>query len=239
VKIIRYFIREENLNSGEGGFMPLWIPRSAGFDPSGAANLMHDSLEHRLCDSGKPFEEVLAFGRIIALRYLPGVLRSVDGIGEELKSLVKHAEAFPGDWDLALPDPGRVELPEGSDDVHEAIKRIVKGMAKSARNDVHYGDGQAMSNTACTRAARLLRLGYLDGMRRYGGYGGCSSLGWATAAWAERNEWNVEEMSREAASGDVLRVTIDTKECGVNLRLIPDGRRLDWLRPRIHHWYTA
>jgi hypothetical protein len=239
LKIIRYFIREENLNSGMEGFIPLWVPRSAGFDPSGAAGLIHDALEHRLCDTGKPFEEVLAFGRIIALRYMPGVLSSLEGVGAELQALVRNAPDFPGDWDLALPDPGRVELPEGSDDVHDAISLLVKGMAKMARNDGNYGCGEPMSRNACTRAARLLRLGFLDGMRRYGGYSGCSSLGFATADWAERSAWLVEDMATNANNGDVLRLSIDTHYGEVKLKLIDNGQRIDWLRPRLQRWYSA
>lgn len=238
MKIIRYFIREEDQATGERGFMPLWVPRSAGFNASDARGMMHDSLEHRLCDTGKPFEEVLAFGRIIALRYLPGVIR-MQNTGHELHALVRNAPDFPGDWDLALPDPGRVELPEGSDDVHTVISAMIKEMATAARREEVSTDGPAMTDAACVRMARLLRLGFLDGMRRYGGYGGCSNLGWLADNWAESNSWRVEVMAKECNDGDVLRVTIDTQGCGVNLRLISDGRRLDWLRPRIHNWYTA
>ena len=54
MKIVRYFIHAEDQATGMHGFMPLWIPRSAGFNVSGSRSMLHDALEHALSDTGKP-----------------------------------------------------------------------------------------------------------------------------------------------------------------------------------------
>lgn len=236
MKIIRYFLREEDDATGEHGFLPLWVPKSAGFNASDARSMLHDALEHRLCDSGKAHEEVMAFGRVIALRYIPGVLHTMRHSGSELGGLITGASDFQYDWDRAIPDPGPVMLPEGSDEIHSVIRQMVKDMARSARSEE---EDMEIPSHVCTRVARLLGLGFLDAMRRYGGYSGCNSLGWATHSWAERSAKTIEALARNSNDGDVLRLVIDTDSGEVRHTLIEDGRRHGWLRQRIVRWYRA
>lgn len=239
MKIIRYFLHEEDEHSGMHGFMPLWIPRSAGFNVSGARGMIHDSLEHALSDTGKPHQEVIAFGRILALRVESGVNRgdTQESLGSELAELVSEAQDFTGDWDTTLPDPGPISVTDDQSQVRKLIRQVVDGMA--ARSGSKWFDGPPMGTLACTRAARLLGLGYLDAKRRYGGASGCNRLAWETFDWAENNTKTIDHLEQECKHGDVLRLTIDTHYGEVKTKVIHAGERLDWLRPRIHRWRTA
>lgn len=238
MKIVRYFIAGED-DTGARGFMPLWIPQSKGFNVNGSRGMIHDSLEHSLSDTGAPHQEIMAFGRILALRYEPAILATMRNTGHELHALMSNSPEFPGDWNSAIPDPGPVRMPSGTHQMRRTISDMVREVAKTGRREVDYGCGQRLSDVACTRVARWLALGYIDAQRRYGGYDGCSSLGWVADGWAERESRNIESMGADAEDGDVLCLTIDTKFGEIKTRLISDGQRLDWLRPRINHWRVA
>lgn len=239
MKIVRYFLHEEDEMTGMHGFMPLWIPKSANFNVSGSRGMIHDSLEHALSDTGKPWQEVVAFGRLLALRAETGVMHGADqaGLGSELYGLVSDAIGSSGDWSIALPDPGPVIAPDEYGATKKMISRVVDGMAKSSANSC--GDRPALTTSACVRAARLLTLGYRDAMRRFGGYSGCSRLAWNAFDWAEQNERKIDDLSLECQNGDVLRLTIDTEYAEVRHAVIRQGERFDWLRHRIRRWRTA
>lgn len=240
MKIVRYFIHEEDEMTGMHGFMPLWIPKSANFNVSGSRGMIHDSLEHALSDTGKPWQEVVAFGRILALRVETGVMRGADqaGLGPELYGLLCNSDdGFFGAWGTLLPDPGPVIAPDDYGATKKMISRVVDGMAKSSANS--HGDRPEITTSACVRAARLLTLGYRDAMRRFGGYSGCSRLAWNAFDWAEQNERKIDDLSLECQNGDVLRLTIDTEYAEVRHTVIHQGERFDWLRHRIRRWRTT
>ena len=239
MKIVRYFLHEEDEMTGMHGFMPLWIPKSAGFNVSGSPGMIHDALEHALSDTGKPWQEVVAFGRILALRVETGLNRGEvqDSLGAELAELVSEAKDFTGDWDTTLPDPGPISVTDEQNQARKLIRQVVDGMA--ARSESQWFDGPSISTLACTRAARLLGLGYLDAKRRYGGSSGCDRLAWETFGWAENNKKAIDNLELGCQNGDVLRLTIDTEYGQVRHAVIHQGERFEWLRQRIHRWRTA
>ncbi len=240
MKIVRYFLHEEDEMTGMHGFMPLWIPKSANFNVSGSRGMIHDSLEHALSDTGKPHEEVIAFGRLLALRAGTGVIHNsvVESLGFELYGLLCDSDdGFFGAWDTLLPDPGPVIAPDDGGGIKKMVSRAVDGMAKSSANSS--GDRPEITTSACVRAARLLTLGYRDAMRRFGGYSGCSRLAWNAFDWAEQNERKIDDLSLECQNGDVLRLTIDTEFAEVRHAIIYQGERFDWLRHRIRRWRTT
>lgn len=243
MRITRYFIKAEDPTVGEEGFIPLWVPRAAEFNRMNARGMMHDILEHRLCDTGKAHEEVLAFGRILALRVLPGVSIGVRGNGEEIFSMLRD-QLHERDWTNLLPDPGPVRLGQYDADAKGFIHEIVADMRKAAAYEAREcGNPQAirMATEVCTRVARLLALGYKDAVRRYGGHSGCSHIGWSAFTWADRRETQQEirYLLEEAYTEDLMRITVDTENGRVKTTLIRTEERHDWVRDRIRWWKTA
>jgi hypothetical protein len=260
MKVVRYFIHAENQETGMVGYLPLWIPRSANFDPSYELNLaLHDCLEHRLCDSGKPHEEAMAFGRLLALRVVSG---SGDGradarsLGQEFAGVMANIYQSGNDEDILKEPPkvGRIF----DEYVGEEIRILVATCAKSLRSDLDArGELEMPDPVVFTRLAHWLQIGYIDAHRRYGGARGCSDMGDVInrnrrsftrsdgAMTTEQRRFvqmagDAEDAGTEAE--ECLRITVDTDTSEVKLRAIRKGEYGHhplWLREKIRRWRTA
>jgi len=245
MKIVRYFMQHEGEDTGIKGFVPLWIPKSVGFDPMDAMGMMHDMLEHRLCDRGHYHEELMAFGRIIALRGIPGHLQRGqamppgESLGTELAGI--WADALEGrDQDL-MPAPGTTPV---ADYAEKMINNVAKALIDNAESMAHDRDQCFVPDAGFKRSARSwLRIGYLDALRRYGQQDhGCYDTGAVAFGWAENHKREINNLAEDGVEGMVLRLCFDTERMCMSYRdLTPRNDYEDfpeWLRLRIWRWNT-
>lgn len=250
MKIARYFLQHVDDETGMDGFVPLWIPRAAGFDPGTSFGLVHDMLEHRLSDQGRFHEELQALGRMTALRGIPGVemQRSYRPFEARLAMEVGTIwhdlfEAGHGHHEVAPPPPTALD---------GQAERAIQIIANDCFEHIPQGAKDECDEAAPCWAAKLrkavtgwMRIGYLDALRRYGSQDqGCWEVGHEAFYWMECNAKRIAQMSEECIPGSVLRLQFDTEELVMTDRLYepnPDhGMHMqDWLRHRVRHWRTA
>ena len=249
MKIVRYFIHTEWEDVGSCGFQPLWVPKSSNFNPSSSARLLaHDMLEHRLCDTGKMHEEVMAFGRIVALRVFPGVMksdyRSVESsLGDEIGSIWSDVVNEQCDTRCLA------KAPETAGVNHYRVEHNLKLMAANAMVSVnkHLKDHHEQHLKVHLQQEKdvlgWLRIGYLDALRRYGEQDhGCYDNGTAAFGWADSHEAKqIEEYAEdELNAGHVLRLCWDTVQLRMAHRFYEPsddyGRFPGWLRRRVWAW---
>lgn len=247
MKIIRYFITHESEETGVTGFLPLWIPKSSNFDPSDATGMVHDMLEHRLCDQGHLHEELMAFGRAIALRvatYFYGKNRgpSAEGMGSEIATAWVN-ELNSGD--LNFPHAPKT-VPIKDDFVEETIQSIAtKAMQDIATELSFYTDSKRTNPNKQLHSAMVgwMRIGYLDAVRRYKGTDhGCYEVAHSAFTWAKstRTEQTIGELINEHVENGnlVLRLCYDTDRHQMSMKdiHIKDQGFPQWLRQRIDCW---
>ncbi len=242
MKIIRYFIQHQSEESGMDGFVPLWIPKSSNFDPFGAQGMAHDMLEHRLCDKGAYFEELMAFGRAAALRGIPRhTFRSTlytpsESLGTELAGIWARVQSDNRADLPAAPETGRV-----SDHAEDFLRNMVRNFAKSVERECEDNDAEfAIDRTHIRSMLSWLRIGYLDALRRYGEQDhGCYDTGWAAFHWADCNKKRINSIGEEAL-GCVMRLCFDTDRREMRDTLIEPNRKYGifqgWLESRIRAW---
>lgn len=249
MKITRYFIQHVGEETGLDGWLPLWIPKSAGFDPfASPVGLVHDMLEHRLCDSGLFHEELMAMGRLIALRSVPGVDqgRSIYSYEESLGIEVSGAWA-QGDGDreeaTIVEPPPTAELDshvEGR--LHDLIDSCLKTLPGDLEDHCAWrGDVALDYEQFGASMLGWLRIGYRDALRRYGQQDhGCWDNGHAAFRWARSNEKRMDRELEECCPGSVLRLCWDTVQLQMDDRVLEPndkyGTHPQWLRHRIWSW---
>lgn len=258
MKIRRYFTYQESERTGELGLLPLWIPRSAEFDPNWSLlGVLHDTLDHQLRDRGLPHEEIMAFGRILATRVAHGCreVNSIDGMGAELVSLLCDVYQGENSWrhyscmDDLLPTVPRTGALDSSY-LAGNVGSIVESFARSMRNRVSGGQGDDPIDAELrptpvfyTKVASLLKIGVLDAQRRYDSRRAShvaylfdqTSDGSALGKRFRHFVADVEE-------GDIVTITIDLDECNVRWHHVERdelGRLPEWARIRQARWHSA
>lgn len=248
MKIVRYFIHNEWEDTGTCGFQPLWVPRSSNFTPSDSPRLLaHDMFEHRLCDTGKIHEEVMAFGRIVALRVNPGVIQR--GFESVESSLGAEIGSIWCDTVNDLVNAGCLKAPpETSEVTTYSVECQLRKMAEKALFSVNrdLGDrefGEQVSLGQEQDVLGWLRIGYMDALRRYGQQDhGCYETGHAVDRWTKSREAREVEQyaEQEENDGNVLRLSWDTVQLRMSHRFYEPsgdyGRFPRWLRQRIWSW---
>lgn len=246
MKIVRYFLQEEWEATGDQGFSAMWVPKACGFDPGGAMLMAHDMLEHRMMDRGRFHEELMAFGRVMALRTLPGhcergFTSPEYGMGSELSAIWADADADRNSA-LGIPDAPPTEL-----DGHPEwfITRLIAYFKDSVVTELESrhddpGDDHALTARFATAMHGWLRIGYLDALRRYGSADhGCYDVGLAMVRWYEKKRRWVERVAEEEP-GCVMRLEFDTQELRFKERIYTPnedtGAFPGWLRQKIY-WY--
>jgi hypothetical protein len=249
MKVMRRFIWADH-DTGSG-WIPVWIPRSADFNPVSAGGFFHDMLEHGLTDKGVFADECMAFGRAIALRVDPGVIQvwsgdSAHNLGRDLFDALRGSnDDYVGD--ISVPRVG--PMWEYSTSILGTIKRAVDSFSKAMREDMRdsaNGLDQAYLTTSCTRVASLLNLGYRDALRRYGGESNCASLGWSGDHFGKGAALKIPD----GEDDDILTITIDTKARGefAKVRLTStdhydevygDSQHPAWARALRAQWYRS
>ena len=245
MEITRYFIAQEDEDLGGRGWLPMWIPKAADFNTFGIVGCMHDILEHRLCDQGHFHEEVMAFGRMAVLRGLNdvhsgrGSLYSVpQSNGMELSGIFLRAD---------MPYLPQAPHTTQADEYFERhLEELMIHYAESGeiehRSNSESGDEDPFDQAHLESVKNWLRIGYRDGLRRYG-QPDHKAMDIANTAWgwAERNK-HLDILAEEVNEA-VLRVTVDTKACRVRHTCFePDreyGMHPEWLRSRIWDWRNA
>jgi hypothetical protein len=175
VKVVRRFIWEED-NNGNEGWIPMWIPRSAGFDATESMRpMLHDILEHKLCDKGTVAEECEAFGRLVAGRGVNGWIESGFrstaelSLGLELGGVCARAS----DLGSAVKGTPNIKLMQGDDsDTLDFIRSMMPGVAKAYREELgSYGIEEADESLIASDLRAVFNrmvLGARDAKRRYG-----------------------------------------------------------------------
>ena len=242
MEITRYFIAQEDEEIGGRGWLPLWIPKAAGFNTFSIVGCMHDILEHRLCDQGHFHEEVMAFGRMAVLRGLNDVH---SGAGSFYSVPQSNGMELSGIWLRAnMPDFPQAPETTPTDPYFERhLEELMLHYAESGeiehRSQSEPGDPDPFDKAHLDSVTSWLRIGYLDGVRRYG-QPDHKAMDIANTAWgwAERNKHL--DMLAEEYDESVLRVTVDTREYRVRHKVfMPDdeyGMHKEWLRRRIWDW---
>lgn len=256
MRIKRYFIMagpHENSRADQSGFHPMNVPFSAAFDPVfSVTGLLHDMLDHGANEQGLYHQEVVAFGRILATRVIPGVIgisfprhSAAYRLGEELGNLLADMEGVGRGVQELLPTAPKVPM-RVSEAASEAISDACKGFWRALKTRSE-GDGEGDEDMAImrsakdhdlgTRLANWLKLGYLDACRRYGGR--VDSVGWAFQDQEMKNLGEYEE----APEGSLLRAVFDTADNELKLTLIePDpeyGAMPQWARLRSFDWWRG
>lgn len=247
MKIIRYFIQHTSDESGINGWCPLWVPKSAEFDPMNALGMAHDMFEHSLGDRGHLHEEAQAFGRIVAFRLIPGLL---NGYGNQTDRL---GEEFAGIWGrtekIDIAKPPRT-APLGCAQTEQTLVSLMRACMKSIvteMSDNHHWDHWKKDNGLHKNAGAYflswLRIGYRDALRRYGQQDheiwdiASEVKRWATSNTARLN--NLAE-SEEIFPGSVLRLCFETETREMKDRLYERNFRTelfpDWLERRVNAW---
>jgi hypothetical protein len=259
MKITRHYIYTENEETGMTGFVPLWIPRSGGFDPSGFIGMIHDALEHRLCDTGKLHEEAMAFGRLMALRGVySGQKMNARALGQEFGGVVHTALSSESYRGGELMPNVRIK-PMGEERVRSRFAELVsncRDMLNRELDNDGYDDGfkQMPDGEFFGRMFRWLNVGYYDALRRYGGYDGCRQVGdLFLLAERHRQKDEFDLLSKEAEdearmqglglmSSPVMKMVFDTANTYIKMTLIGSnaerGNHQMWLRKRIARWAT-
>lgn len=178
MKLIRRFIWEED-DTGSEGWIPMWIPRSAGFDASDSMRLMlHDIVEHKLSDKGTLSEECEAFGRLVAGRGVHGWVESGFrssaelSLGSELGGVCARAD----DIGLVTKGTPNIKLLRGDDsDTVDYIRAMMPGVAKAYRTELGDSRLEGLEKSDEALIAADLRgvfnrmvLGARDAKRKYG-----------------------------------------------------------------------
>lgn len=243
MEITRYFIAQEDEDIGGRGWLPLWIPKAAGFNTFSIVGCMHDILEHRLCDQGHFHEEVMAFGRMTVLRGLNDVH---SGRGSAYTVPQSNGLELTGIF-LRAEQPYLPQAPHTApaDQFFERhLEEVMIHYEESGKSEHWFTKDDAdeqhpFDQTHLESVKNWLRIGYRDGLRRYG-HPDHQAMDIANAAWgwAERHKYldTVAEEQDEA----VLSITVDTKTCAVRHRICEPsgeyGMHPEWLRRRIWSW---
>lgn len=205
----RRFVWAEHEDTGISGWSALFIPKSADFTPNSGRGLMHDMLEHSMSDKGTFAEEVMAYGRLIALRVLPGVFspsaRRGYGLGSELYGAWVDAD-MPT---VEAPPVGKLNDPDAMGE----IRRVVREFSSMGLTE----QDACLHSKQAERDAlyRLLLIGYRSAVWYYEGLGkgNLSSIGWAADECARKLGRVVGE------DGDRLDITLDTRNADFTWRV--------------------
>lgn len=212
--IVRRFIWLDEDRFGSAGWVPMWIPKSAEFNATtGTRGIMHDMLEHRLCDTGKFHEELMAFGRIMALRHESGAFFYHDGHDQRAVRMGSELHSIWIDTQFErIEDAPRVTL-----DVGVWCKRFIHGIAKGFLKGDRWNsddeDSTAPSERDLANVLNWLKLGYLDAYRRFGGEYGVADWAFVANDFAAGDK----QLPRGDVEGEQLEVTL-TKSNGWSSR---------------------
>lgn len=225
--IRRHFIWQDDHDSGMEGWSPMFIPKAAEFIPNTGRGLVHDGLEHGLGEDGSFRFEVMAFGRILALRYLSGAAsnyRGAGALGAELYDLWVHDTDMQ---DFSAPRVGPCR------DCADEISEIVAAFAHAERHD-RYNEYRLSGSTHHIALANLLQIGYRDAHRRYGGSSGVCRAGSAGERFGQTFKATGEP-------DDILVLDYDTKEGAFKYRVVDrrdnnGNHTADWARHRVRRW---
>lgn len=249
MKIVRYFIHAENDMTGVAGFVPLWIPKEAHFDPGFMRGMVHDMLEHRLCDTGKFYQEAMAFGRLFALRLLPGVIDEpygrrmsrAESLGDELIDAYLQIDEPGSDHLPDAPRTGRIDDAGFQEELNQFMSQAHETWLQRAESESTYDCHARVDKSALNRIANWLKIGYLDALRRYGGHSACADIGWGAFSWANQNESTLNRLNNDCLDRSVLRMEYDTDKSAMKYRVYePSDERHgllpDWLQWRVSNW---
>lgn len=238
MKIVRYFIKAESEETGDWGFIPLWIPKSSNFSGGGFLTCLHDSLEHTLCDKGTFNDEMLAFGRIVALRLNTGLLNYNSKRSDHERNLGEElAQVFVNTGEIRIDNSGKYYVPSKYAKEKESIKNIALAMVNLLNKFGFSDQEEPIHKEATGYIVGWLSLGFMDAIRRYGGTTGCETLAFNTfGSNNSRSKKRFDLMEQHAEEHDLLRLTIDTNAYGVRYQVIEYPERFAWARKRIHQW---
>lgn len=237
MKITRRFVWAEHESTGSTGWNPLWIPREADFTPNNGAGIVHDTLEHALCDTGTFEDEIMAFGRIVALRLLPGVFSMNRYRSTTAASL---GEEMHGIWESACPPP--IEAPKlgyfSALDVQDELSEMVKAFANAHQKYLDSNGEHAIEITQKELNAlyRRLKMGYLHAKQFYEARGGgsCFDLGWAG------NEFAASFNEPEAEENSLLTVRVDIERALFEYHIRHDDPdRIGNVPKWLSRWYAS
>lgn len=249
MKIVRHFVNARSDDTDIEGYLPLWVPGSSTFDPGTPRLMVHDMLEHRLCDKGLFHEELMAFGRVIALRIIPqvGTLRdrpSIGGLGSELGD-VWFREQESGNSLRIAHAPKTEPLSEPS--AEETVQAVATEAMKSAWRQITYDTPESweVRPTARLHAAFVgwMRVGYRDALRRYGPQDhGCYEVGHAAFEWASSRQIEREFAAQESPDNGtvVVRLEFDTEALCMRHRFYEERESgfPEWIRNKLH-WHRT
>lgn len=215
MKIARYFMCCEWEDVGVRGFQPLWVPKSSNFNPSQTIGVVHDMLEHRLCDRGLLHEEAMALGRLVHVRIATGVLTSPErSLGLELAENFDRVQEVIQDVE---------EIPFVDDFSQACIKKCLDGMRAA---DV------GLDEVALVRTANWMRIGYIDARRRYPD----PDLVANAFHWADQNAKLFQRLAEEEENFDtVVRFCWDVSKADMTYRIYRPHFP-QWLNNRISNW---
>lgn len=220
--IRRHFVYHEDEDSGIDGWASMFVPKSAGFTPNRGRGLVHDALEHGLNEDGSFAFEVVAFGRILAMRRGLGI--NPRALGSELYDTWMH------DAESAHFEAPRVGRCAASEDIQEVVAGFARAWVRdseegSSKPDKHY----------CTALANLLQIGYRDAIRRFGGISRCTNAGYAGDSFSRSfNRWG--------ELGDVLVLDYDVEKAKFSYRVIDERNEQGhlsarWAQERVWVWH--
>lgn len=213
-KIKRRFIWIDSDKHGNAGWVPMWVAKSADFDASTEARLiMHDMVEHALVDTGTFRDEIMAFGRIMAIRHETGAFTYWNSANERGRSMGAELCSIWGDADrTTIPEAPRVRHKFGQWATH-FFYDVASGFANSHRNhdffnfalsdnDDSFNDKEVGYTVG--RLINWLKLGYLDAKRRYGGDTWLPQ--WAYSA---NHFMNSARIPKAEVEGEQLEITLE------------------------------
>lgn len=246
MKIVRYFCNAQSEESGIEGFLPMWVPGSSNFDPGSPTLMVHDMLEHRACDQGHFHEELMAFGRVIALRVLPHVgdrygPPSAEGLGIEIGGVWADEVESTGIRIAHAPKT----TPLSEDNAEVAVQQIAERAMKAGVSEMQARNPDSEFRPSARLHAAMvgwMRVGYLDALRRYGEQDrGCYDVGHAAFSWAHDRSTIRKFENHESPDGGtvVARLEFDTRELRMRHRFYvqQDDRPFpEWLRNKLWAW---
>jgi hypothetical protein len=196
VKIVRDFVAGR-----EGGWIPFWMPPEAGFSDTDGVLLVHDLLEHRLCDTGQVHEEIMAFGRMLALRVHTGVLdMSCERLGMIALDTILDSEGFPDNMRQAPPYEPHRDIWTETEDFMQGFKAAsLRDPDDRGWENIVYPDG------FYANVAAWFDIGYRDALRHYGR--AVYDIAYIAQSECER----VQGSDAESGERFLLRIEVDTE----------------------------
>lgn len=227
MNVRRQFIFEED-NAGRVGFMPLWISRSANYGVIEESRMfLHDMLEHSMQDTGTITDEVVAYGRCLALRstaHMGTRTAFAADLGKELAMMLDSINESSAPRRRKLPMcESRLARQEISSDFSIYVRELAQTFAaQMQRGDLMEAFGFESKQECLDYMTGWIKQGYFDVLRRYGDLARVETLGntlfdsWFVGLMQEQ----IDEAKEYAFEGMVITVNLDIeREYDPQLRL--------------------